>query len=181
MRIAITGGIAEGKSTILQLLSEAGQSTLSADALAREVFTSEPVQSALRTLLGIEGAVSPEQARAALPKQRRAFNRLMHGAIWDRIACSDATFVEIPLLLEAGLHPFFDRIWVVTCGEEEQLKRLIERLGDPLLAERLLGTQLPTPVKIAFADVVVRTDRQREAVQAFVQEALRRTFSEKFP
>jgi dephospho-CoA kinase len=106
---------------------------------------------------------------------RRQVNHLMHPVILDSIRRSSAQFVEVPLLIETCLQPEFRHIWVVTCGRAEQMRRLTARVGDPLSAERIVASQLPTEVKLAFADVVVRTNRAPEDVNRFVAAVARRS------
>lgn len=173
-RIAVTGGIAEGKSTVLGYLRDAGHAVVSADVVAREVFASERVQQWLRRTFGEEAEPSREAVRARLSKDftfRRALNERMHPEILRRLVASEAAFVEIPLLFETCSQRTFDRVWVVTCGPEEQLRRLESRLGDAAKAAELLGTQLPTRAKCALADRIVRTNAPEDAVQRKSVEA----------
>lgn len=175
-RIAVTGGIAEGKSTVVGYMADAGLSTLSSDAVAREVFGLPSVQAELSALLQQPAPVSAENVRRAIaahPDLRRAVNRAMHPEILGRIESSGAIVVEVPLLFEACLQGLFPRIWVVTCGRQEQLRRLSRRLGDESIALRLIETQLPTLAKLPFADRIVRTDRPYEIVKVSVLEQIR--------
>lgn len=179
MRIAITGGIAEGKSTVLGYLRDEGFHVASADEIARRVFESDTVQLALASLLGHSGPVAPSEMRHALSASsgtRRAVNRLLHPLILDALERERAEFFEVPLLVETCLQGRFDRVWVVSCGPEEQLRRLTERLGDAEKATALIGLQLPTKVKCAFADEIVRTNSPEDRVKASVRAAVTREF-----
>jgi dephospho-CoA kinase len=171
-RIAITGGIGEGKSTVLRFLRELGYGTASADDVARQFFEEPLTQAKLAEILEQSPPVSPDVLRRAIatqPEVRRAVNRFMHPGIRARLAAGDAPFVEVPLLIETCLQDDFDRIWVVTCGREEQLIRLGQRIGADQ-AQRLIATQLPTRVKEAFADHVIRTNKP----ESFVFEEVRK-------
>lgn len=173
MRIAVTGGIAEGKSTVLGYLAELGYSTASSDDFAREVFRDSEVQDRLAALLGARAPVSAADLRAALSRSsavRRSVNRLMHPGVAERIAECPATFVEIPLLIETCLQRAVDAVWVVACGPEEQLRRLVSRYGKNAAIE-LLESQLRTSVKMPFADVIVRTNQPVDTVKCFVERA----------
>lgn len=173
-RIAITGGIAEGKSTVAGYVRDLGFMVESSDRVAREVFNSAEVQSSLAALLNLEPPVSPEDMRQALrgnDEIRRTLNRLTHPRIVDVLSASPAQVIEVPLLIETCLQGVFDRVWVVTCGPEEQLRRLIERLGDEESARSLIRTQLTSDAKLAFADRVLRTNQPESTVKRFVSEA----------
>jgi len=177
--VAITGGIAEGKSTVLGILANLGFSTLSADLLAKEVFNDPEVNRSLASLLDIPFPVAPSDILNAISNRsgaRRAVNRIMHPRILAGIQQSEAEFVEIPLLIEACLQGNFDRTWLVTCGRDEQRRRLRERYGDSFDFEALLAAQLTFSVKMVFADEVIRTNFPLETVRRNVSEALARRF-----
>jgi dephospho-CoA kinase len=171
--IAVTGGIAEGKSTVIGYLRALGVETESSDRLARAVFDSPPVQGQLASLLAISAPVSREAVRGAIRVDavRRKINQIMHPQIVDLIAASPAKVIEIPLLIEASMQGLFDRVWVVTCGEAEQLRRLSDRLGSADEAQALIRTQLTSHAKLPFADRVVRTNQAESSVKRFVTEA----------
>ena len=177
MRIAITGGIAEGKSTVLRYCAAAGYKTASSDEVAREVFDFADVQVLLAELLQSSGPVDRATLRTRLalaPALRREINKIMHPRILQALREKDAQIWEVPLLIETCIHDEFDRIWVATCGPEEQLSRLVARIGNEELAQRLLSTQLPSRAKCAFADRIIRTNERESRVQQYVLEALRR-------
>jgi dephospho-CoA kinase len=92
----------------------------------------------------------------------------MHPTIRERLDVSDAQFVEIPLLIEGCRQGSYDRVWVVSAGEEEQRQRLLHRYGDPAHVDRMLATQLPTRVKLCFSDLQVRTNVSFEHVRVLV-------------
>jgi dephospho-CoA kinase len=79
---------------------------------------------------------------------------------------ADVAFAEVPLLIETATQGWFDEVWVVSAGVEEQRRRLVERLGNEADADALLSTQLPTEAKIPFADRVVRTNMPLETVKS---------------
>lgn len=175
-RIAITGGVAEGKSTVLGYLRDLGYSIESADHIARDVFESEEVQRQIGDLLGAAPPVSRDVLRGAIADVavRRRVNAITHPRIIEAMRSSAAEFLEIPLLIETCLQGGFDRVWVVTCGADEQRRRLVARLGSEAAASSLLGTQLTSRIKIAFADSVIRTNRDESSVQRFVTMAAQR-------
>jgi dephospho-CoA kinase len=180
MRIAVTGGIAEGKSTVMRYLRELGQETASADEIARQVFQLPEVQAEIAEAVGLLLPLDPTAVRERIsssPDARRQVNAVTHPRILARIEGCPATWVEVPLLFEACLQGRFDRIWVATCGADEQLRRLRERLGDEDGARRLIATQLPTEVKLAFADEIVRTIGSEPAVKSFVEQGIERELS----
>jgi len=174
-RVGITGGIGEGKSTLLAMIAAEGYEVASADAIARELFSDPEVNAQLAEIAGLHGAISPKELREAIGRStdvRRRINRLMHPLVLGRITTGTARFVEVPLLVETCMQGYFDRIWVVTCGVIEQRKRLLERYGDPNTVSALLSAQLPTNAKIPFADSIFRTNSPVHHVKRSLSEAL---------
>jgi dephospho-CoA kinase len=176
MAAALTGGVAEGKTTVLRMLSEFGLLTASADEMAREALASPETQAEVAALFGIRAPLDRSQLRTIVandPDKRRSLNSVLHPEVFARMVESGADVIEVPLLLEACLQSSFERVWVATCGPEEQLRRLTERLGAPGRAREMVGLQLPTEVKLAFADRTIRTDRPLDAVQQAAGELAR--------
>ena len=148
---------------------------ISADAIAAQLFDEPSINLALARLAGKSGQIDRTALREAItnqPSLRRAVNRLMHPLIMDRIRQSGADFVEVPLLIEACLQLEFDRMWLVTCGPEEQLRRVTSRYGDVDKAKAIIRTQLPSRVKATYADVIIDTLQPIEKVKDTVKSAL---------
>jgi dephospho-CoA kinase len=160
MRIAVTGGIAEGKTTVMKMLHGLGASTISADAIAKDVFWQPDVQEALSVLLEEQEPISPVMLRTAIEvdvRLRRDINQLIHPAVLESIQKDGSLFVEIPLLVETIMHTHFDAIWVVSCGEEEQRRRLDDRYPDGV-GTRMTSVQMSRSGRLAFADCLIRTN-----------------------
>jgi dephospho-CoA kinase len=179
LNVAITGGIAEGKSTVAGYLRGLGLRTASADDVARQVFESVEVQARLAEMLQVQGPVTPPDLREHLwenSRLRRSVNSLMHPLILERLNELRADAIEIPLLIETCLQGHFRQVWVVTCGPEEQRTRLRARMGEGTDLDAILASQLPTEVKVTFGDVIVRTNRPPDDVIRFITAVARRTF-----
>lgn len=167
VRVAITGGPGEGKSTVLARFAEAGLSVASSDVVAQSVFERPEIQAEIREALLLDGPATRDTVRSALaaqPSFRRRLNRIMHPAVRATMAASGAQVHEVPLLFEVGLQGHYDWIFVVTCGPEEQLRRLTERWGKPEIAVQMVASQLPSAAKVGLADAVLRTDRPLPSV-----------------
>lgn len=187
MRIAVTGGICDGKSTVLEYGAEFGLQTISADAIVSELYASAPFKQKLADEFGsgVFQADSVDRSRLSSlvftdADARRRLNKLVHPAIADLLlerssSASIRYLVEVPLLVETALQGRFDAIWVVSAGQHEQQRRLVERLGgNAALAKRILASQLSTEVKEAFATAIVRTNQPRSAVKNYVSELVQR-------
>ncbi len=161
---------------MLALLAGMGAKTASADDIAAGAVSSPEVARQVEAALGVS-PLDREGLRALVladPTARRRLNAIVHPAVARAVLTCGADVVEVPLLIETCLHPAFDRVWVVTCGPEEQLRRLTARLGSEDAARRLVASQLPTRVKCAFADAIVRTNRPMDdVIESVAAEAAR--------
>jgi dephospho-CoA kinase len=175
--IAVTGGAAEGKSTVLKIVAGHGFRVVSSDEIVADLWEDHGFRVAVQETLAIDGEVSKEKVRENIltfPHQRRLLNSISHRFVLDALLASQADFAEVPLLIEAALVPHFESVWVVTCGENEQRRRLNERFSDASQVERLLATQTTFSVRQAFADEIIRTNCDLERVEMQIHESLRK-------
>ena len=188
-RIALSGGIATGKSHVRALFEELGVPTIDADRLARDaVAKGTPGLDAVTARFGPDvldasGALDRRKLGAIVfddAGARRDLEQIVHpsvrAAIDDWFASLDGTSVpfavaDIPLLYETGRERDFDRIVVAACEPATQLRRLMAR--DNLTrdeAERRIAAQMAIGDKIRRADHVVRTDGTFDETRRQVQE-----------
>lgn len=140
-KIAITGGIASGKSTACQFFKKLGAYVVKSDAIVHELYASDPQlvkQIALK--FGSETLRDGRVNRKVLgekvfrdPKRLKELEALVHPLVFDKIeehyetACKDGSFssfvVELPLLFEMGWEGFYDVTIVCFAKREEALKR----------------------------------------------------------
>ena len=180
-RIAITGGVAEGKTTVLRIFESLGAQTMSSDQLAATLLApgTEVWEQLIRefgqAITAADGALARERLAALAfgdPAVRRRLNRMMHPAVVQalqaRLSEPSPTpiFVEVPLLIEVALQGMFDAVVVVQATPALQRQRLMARGVPPQRARQILQAQLPTRCKTPFADWVIRTHRSLEYVEA---------------
>ena len=176
LRVALTGGIATGKSYCLARFAALGVPTIDADQLAREAVTpgSTGLQAIVerfgRAVLQTDGTLD----RAALGRivfadrvARADLEAILHPEVYRHILewyvglASGTRFAiaDIPLLFETGHQHQFDRVVVCACSADEQLRRIVARDGLPESEARArLAAQWPIDEKVARADHVIYTD-----------------------
>lgn len=186
MRVALTGGIASGKSTVAVLFAQLGVPVIDMDALARELVAPGT------TLLGQVLARFGEQVRApdgALDRRalrelvfrnadaRHELEALLHPAIRARAAELAAAvhapylIIVIPLLAEAGYASDYDRVLVVDCDEPLQRLRLAQRDGGSAeLIDAALRAQAPRAARLALATEVIDNNGGLAALAPRVRE-----------
>ena len=176
LRVALTGGIATGKSYCLARFAALGVPTIDADLLARDAVT--PGSAGLRAIgerfghavLRDDGSLD----RAALARivfsdrvARADLEAIVHPEVYRRIRewyvalppGDRLAIADIPLLFETGHEHHFDSVVVCACSEQEQLRRLVsrDRLSEQDARARL-AAQWPIDEKVKRADHVIRTD-----------------------
>jgi dephospho-CoA kinase len=146
LRIGLTGGIASGKSTVADLLRQAGIPVIDADVLARRaVAPGSPALDAIRrrfpSVVDEQGRLDREALGRVVfsdPAARADLNAIVHPAV-RRLAHEEmaeaerrgerAAVYDVPLLFEAGLEGDFDLVVVVNVPPAVQLERLMRRDG----------------------------------------------------
>lgn len=196
--IALTGGIASGKTAVSRRLAELGASIIDSDVLAREVVEpGTPALAAIAETFG-PGVLRPDGSldRPALGAlvfsdvaARAALNAIVHPAVRRRarelMAASppDAVVVNvIPLLVETGQAHDFDIVVVVDVPVEVQVARLVARNGlTRAEAEARLAAQASREQRLAVADEVIDNSGTPADLRARVDDLWRRLRRDEAP
>jgi dephospho-CoA kinase len=191
LRVALTGGIATGKSHVLNEFRKRGVPCLDADALAHGVTTAgteATAQIAERfgaDVLDSSGAVDRHKLGTIVfadSAARRALEEIVHPAVYRAIAAGMRAFellersplaiVDIPLLYETGHSSDFDRVIATVCPRALQIARLKERGLSDTEAEQRLAAQMSADEKALRADYIIQTNGTIESTNAQVDQIL---------
>jgi dephospho-CoA kinase len=185
-KIALTGGIATGKSYVAGRFREAGVPIVDADLLAREVvLPGTPALAAIRKRFGPDavrrdGTMDRIRVAQIVFKDKRArldLEAIIHPAVVKAIndffnALPKRTpfaVADIPLVFETNREKDFDAIIVVACPRDMQLQRLMERNKlSKEDAEKRIAAQLPIDQKVKKATYVINNDGTFEQTDAQV-------------
>ncbi len=166
--IALTGGIATGKSTVIEMLEHSGFRVIDADKIAHEVLDEE--HEAIVTMFGsafVENGKVDRKALGALvfpdQQKRKVLEALLHPIIYRKIAeasekldkRAEPYIVDIPLFYEGGRYAI-ENVIVVYATQEQQLERLMSR--DAFSKEEALsriGSQIDIEDKRENASYVI--------------------------
>ena len=193
--VGITGGIACGKTTVSELLTEKGAIPINADEIGHQLLKAgSPVIDELTDAFGHDiletsGDVSRKKLGAIVFQNKTArerLNSILHPLIIQRsrararqLVTEDSTCVvllDAPLLIEAGAYDTVDLIVVVTASPETQLRRTLERsiaqgrrLTETEVQARI-DAQMPVSEKVKYADVVIENEGTLEELHRQVDE-----------
>jgi len=180
-RVGLTGGIASGKSTAAKFFGALGVPIIDTDQLARDVV--EPGQPPLERLverfgpsiLTPDGHLDRPVLRTIAfsdAKARADLEALLHPAIGAAAEARSAEaggiyqILVVPLLVEKSLGGQLDRVLVVDCDEELQIRRLQARDGSTLdEARAILNAQTSRTARLKAAHDVIKNDGDMSAVR----------------
>jgi dephospho-CoA kinase len=190
VRVALTGGIASGKSHVLDAFRARHVPTIDADLLAHDVAgPGTPGAAAIlarfgSAVLAPNGELDRRKLGAVVfvdPELRRALEAIVHPAVYEAIARwlaglpseTPLAVADIPLLYETGHQRDFDAVVVAACPPEEQLRRVIARdhLSEAEARARL-GAQWPLTEKVRRADFVIWTTGTAEETGTEVERVI---------
>ncbi len=169
--MAVTGGIATGKSTAVTLLAEALDAPCcSCDVIVRELLETAGVVSWIQDrfpeVIGGAGEVDRKRLGERVFRKegdRLALEGFLHPLVLEEIGRWRAArenrtrfgIVEVPLLYEVDFPLKRDVDIVVACSERKQIERLAGREGLSVQQRGRIAAQWPLPEKVARAPVVV--------------------------
>ena len=182
--VAVTGGVASGKSAVTAMFEQHGVVVLDADVTARQVvLQGQPALAEIAQRFGPEvllrdGSLDRVSMRALVfenPQARRDLESITHPRIRALLksecltAAGPYAIVAIPLLAETGsivAYAWLSRVLVVDTPVPLQRSRLMARDGiDSALASRMIGAQASREQRLALAtDVLVNDGRLEELV-----------------
>ncbi|WKX25946.1 dephospho-CoA kinase [Tatumella ptyseos] len=186
--VALTGGIASGKSTVAELFASRQIEIIDADLIAREVV--EPGQPALAKIkdhfgdqvLLKDGQLDRKKLREiifSIPQHKQWLNNLLHPLIQQRTQqriaqCSGQWCLwVVPLLVENQLQHLAQRVIVVDSEEEKQIDRVCERDGiSRSQALAIIHSQATRQQRLAIADDVIDNNLSKSALAEKVSQLI---------
>ena len=169
--VALSGGIASGKTTVANLFAKLGVPVIDADIIARQIVApnqpalAEIVRHFSEEILLPNGELDRLQLREIIfnnDHERLWLNQLLHSLIQQETAaqlsqlCSVYALWVVPLLIENNLHHLADRVVIIDVSTELQLARLINRDHiDETLAKKMVLAQAANQKRLSYAHHVI--------------------------
>jgi dephospho-CoA kinase len=197
LKLGVTGGVGSGKSAVCDFLAGKGLTVINTDDLARRAVL--PGQDAYEKIVnhfgsGVvsdNGGLDRKRLRAMIVRDANAKKELesfVHPEVFRLMAVEfeaaaqrqePMVVVEVPLLFELGLKPFFDLILTVCAGRDLRIKRMMQRdQVSEADAHSLLGIQLPEEEKVKQSDFIIDNNgdlnQLNEVMDQFYQKLMAR-------
>jgi dephospho-CoA kinase len=186
MRIAITGSMGTGKSTVAQIIRDMGYTVHDADLIAKQHLESECVKKVLlhrygQSILTIDNTIDKAFLASRIfnyPSEKKLLEDLLYPYVYSELTRrtdEPIVFSEVPLLYESNGEHYFDEVWVVVSDEAKMIERLKQnrKYTDQMIQERLQH-QMSQQDKINLADRIIDNNSDEENIKKQIQENLKR-------
>ena len=191
--VGLTGGMGSGKSLAASYFKALGAQIIDADRISRELVA--PGKPAWKEIIEEFGSnvLNPDQTLnrkqiAAIVFNDESKRKKLEDIIHPRVIVEERRLyekyrqknsrvlavIDAALLIESGNYKNVDKVIVVQCGKEEQIRRVMERDGTARSeVENRLNSQMPLEEKVVFGDYILRNDDTRESLKSQVGELYR--------
>ena len=174
LHIALSGGIASGKTYVSNKFSSLGVDIIDTDIIAYEIVL--PGRSALeeitdnfgKSVLQKDGALNRKLMRKIVfedSKKRLILESILHPKIQNEVKNKISSLngpyqiIVVPLLTKSPILKQVNRILIIDCDEKKQLKRLIKRDGiSTKLASQIMSSQSDRKERLSIADDIILND-----------------------
>lgn len=184
--IALTGGIATGKSTVTKMLEAKGLQVIDADALVKNIYRKEETKNFIKTVFSaawVNEEISFPKLRELVfqnPKVKEAVETFIYARLPEafreataQIKDQDFYIYDVPLLFERNMETKVDQTIVVYAPRKIQLARLIDRDGSKEeIGNKILEAQMDIEEKREKADFVLNNSNTIAELAAEVDQLL---------
>ncbi len=194
IQIALTGGIACGKSSASKIFAKSGISIINLDVVAREVVKPksqgllELVSHFGNNILNDDNTLNRNMLRQQLLKDKTnqlAIEKILHPKILDKMQQNikelntELVVVEVPLLFEQNLWHMFDRIILIDCTPQNQLERLLKRENiDEKLAKKMISAQASPEQRLTLQEKlptdIVRNNSDANTLEQQINKVIKK-------
>lgn len=190
LKVGLTGGIGVGKSHVCKIFAELGCYVFDADQVARDVVSVGKLgyQKVLdefgKEILAEDKSIDRAKLGQIVfnnKEKREKLNQILHPIIIDEqnklmleVLAKDSSAIVImdaALMIESGSYKRFDKLIVVFCKQEMQIKRIVKRNSFSYeQAQSRINSQMPTEEKRKYADIEIDTSGTYEETDKRVRE-----------
>jgi len=181
LTIGLTGGIGSGKSTVSQIFADLGVPVIDTDELSRELV--KPGSALLNKIsdyfgheiLSPTGDLDRKKLRQVIfsdSDKKLWLEELLHPAIRQAVLTelkqhkNTYVIIVVPLLLESSNYDFINRVLVVDCSEDLQLKRATARdQSNTEEIKKIIDSQMPRARRLVLADDIIENETDLDSLK----------------
>ncbi|MFH1309827.1 MAG: dephospho-CoA kinase [Candidatus Omnitrophota bacterium] len=167
--VGLTGGVASGKTTVVDIFTSKGAVRVDADKIAHAILKdNKRIQQEIITFFGknilSNGQIDRKKLASEVFSSKTRLEelcRIMHPEIMARIkkevelVNGGVVVIDAPLLIESGLNGYVDIVVLVSTTEELQIKRAVSRGISEMEAKGIILNQMPLSKKAGYADYII--------------------------
>lgn len=191
LKVAITGNIASGKTSIENILLKKNFPVLDTDNVTHDLLKNESIKKEIeQKFAGYDIFEKSEVSRQKLgqivfnnQKLREKLEGILHPKIKEEVGRffsqkekqgEKIAFVSVPLLFEAKFEKIFDKIILIHSDDKIRLKRLMDR-GNLSVddAQKRMSSQISQDDKVSLSDYVIYNNKSIEDLEKNVSETLK--------
>ena len=186
IKVAVTGGIGSGKTTVINIIKSLGYKTVNLDEVYAELLRDEKFviyiseQFSIDPIKSESGYSLNKKALSAKvfsdKEQLDRLNGITHSKILERaftVYDEDLVFYEVPLLFEGGYQSKFDYVFVVMRNKEQRLKSAALRDNcDPSLIINRMNNQVDYENMDLSLHTIIKNDGNVQQLTMQVTEAI---------
>ncbi len=185
--IGITGGIGSGKSQASAYLLSIGENVIDSDQVSRQVvMPGEPGCTAIRQSFGdeyfLENGILDRKKLAACvfddEEKLELLNSILHPVIAQCIydiagKMTGRVFIEVPLLIQSGMHNKMGYVWLIVADIETRIKRVVERDGLSVSeVKKRIDSQMSDIEMGKYADEIIENNGSERQLERRINELL---------
>lgn len=161
MIIGITGSFGSGKTTVANMFSRYGFKVINVDKLYHEIYNkNKSLKNKIKKEFGTLDRNKIKKIVFSDYGQLKKLNKITHPTIIKEIKKminnKKSIVIDIPLLFEAKIQNLFDKIIVVKCDKQTQIKRILKKKKHTKTEiNNIIKSQMPLKEKIKRSDFVV--------------------------
>lgn len=180
LSIALTGGIASGKSTVLKLLAKSFP-TIDSDKIVSNLYKDKKVLAKIEKEFRTKNKKLISEKIFSSKTKRKKLEKILHPLVLKEIKLELAklkkkkkkiVFVEVPLLFESSFQKFFSHSICVYCTKQQQLQRLKKKGFSRKQALQRIHAQNPLKEKVKYADFVINNNKSLKETKKQVKELI---------